>query len=83
MHSKAHVRINSDGKCFTLLTTSQELRGHEEAKASLRPKGVTHGAFTERQSWSQNRVTTRKTELEDPYVVLGILTLTDMFCLIA
>ena len=39
-----------DGKAFTLLTTLDELKGHEEPSNGRRPKGVRHGAFRGRRN---------------------------------
>ncbi|MCL2585808.1 MAG: NAD(P)/FAD-dependent oxidoreductase [Streptosporangiales bacterium] len=44
-----------DGKAFTLLTTLEELKGHEEPAGGRRPKGVRHGAFRERVTWAEAR----------------------------
>src|SRR5262245_59144004 len=44
-----------DGKAFTLLTTLDELKGHEESARHTRPKGVEHGAFTDRATWLEDR----------------------------
>src|SRR5690242_4124934 len=49
-----HLRLR-DGKAFTLLTTLQELKGHEEPKGIGRPKGVRHGAARDRESWLEAR----------------------------
>ena len=49
-----HVRLRG-GKCWTLLTTMVELKGHEEPRRTARPKGVEHGAFKERQSWLERK----------------------------
>src|SRR6266446_9601951 len=38
-----HLRLR-DGKAWTLLTTLNELKGHEEPKRDRRSKGVEHGA---------------------------------------
>ena len=43
------------GKCRTVLTTLQSLRGHEEATGGTRPMGVRHGADRNRQTWSELR----------------------------
>jgi len=48
------VRLKGD-KCWTLLTTMVELKGHEEAKGASRPKGVQHGVTVDRQSWLEAR----------------------------
>lgn len=47
---RAHVRLKG-GKCWTLLTTLYELKGHEER----RPMGAEHGANKERQTWLEKR----------------------------
>jgi putative flavoprotein involved in K+ transport len=66
-----HLRLK-DGKAWTLLTTLQELKGHEEAKGPGRPKGVRHGADPDRQTWLE----ARRREAEElghetqPYVVV-------------
>jgi putative flavoprotein involved in K+ transport len=49
-----HLRLIG-GKCWTLLTTMVELKGHEEKKGALREKGVEHGAFKDRKNWLEKR----------------------------
>jgi len=44
-----------DGKCRTILTTLQSLRGHEEPLRATRPMGVRHGANRNRETWSEQR----------------------------
>ena len=68
---RGHLRLIG-GKCWTLLTTMVELKGHEEPKGPNRPKGVQHGADKDRKNWLE-----RKTEEEarlgydvQPYVVI-------------
>jgi putative flavoprotein involved in K+ transport len=51
---KGHVRIK-DGEGFTLLTTMDELKGHEEKKGPTREKGITHGASKLRVTWTDER----------------------------
>ena len=47
-----HIRLmDGNDKCWTLLTTMKELKGHEERKAATRPKGVEHGFCKDRKSW--------------------------------
>src|SRR5438876_8227089 len=66
-----HLRLR-DGKAWTLLTTLNELKGHEEPKRDRRPKGVEHGAVPNRQTWLEQR----RREAEElghatqPYVVV-------------
>ncbi len=49
-----HLRLR-DGRCWTLLTTLHELRGHEEPHGPSRPKGVRHGAYRDRTTWLGER----------------------------
>lgn len=51
---KGHVRLKGD-KCFTLLTTMVELKGHEEKKGQTRENGVEHGAFQNRKNWAERK----------------------------
>ena len=51
---KGHLRLK-DGTCMTLLTTMVELKGFEEKKGAVRPKGVQHGAYSNRQNWLERR----------------------------
>jgi len=44
-----------DGKCRTILTTLQTIRGHEEAIGATRKMGVRHGADRDRQTWPELR----------------------------
>lgn len=52
---EGHLRLNADGKAWTLLTTSYELKGHEEAKGPTRPKGVEHGVHRDRRNWLEKK----------------------------
>jgi putative flavoprotein involved in K+ transport len=66
-----HLRLR-DGKAWTLLTTLDELKGHEEPKRDRRPMGTEHGAVPDRQTWLEQR---RREEQElgqvtQPYVVI-------------
>lgn len=68
---RGHVRLNGD-TCWTLLTTLQELKGHEEPLGRRRPRGVTHGLVKDRETWAEKR---RREDEElgtttDPYVVI-------------
>ena len=66
-----HLRLK-DGKGWTLLTTLNELKGHEEPKSDRRPRGTEHGAIPNRQTWLEQR----RREAEDlgkatqPYAVV-------------
>ncbi|MDD7967163.1 flavin-containing monooxygenase [Actinomycetospora lemnae] len=50
-----HLRLNSDGKAWTLLTTLDELKGHEEPRGERRPFGTEHGANPDRVTWRERR----------------------------
>ena len=49
-----HARL-IDGKCFTLLTTMDALKGHEEKTGKQRAMGVEHGAFKNRKNWLERK----------------------------
>jgi putative flavoprotein involved in K+ transport len=49
-----HLRL-IEGQAWTLLTTLDELKGHEEHFGFRRPKGVQHGARRDRESWLEDR----------------------------
>jgi putative flavoprotein involved in K+ transport len=60
------------GKCRTVLTTLQSLKGHEESAGPMRPMGVRHGADRNRQTWSELRMI-EETELgtaRQPYCLI-------------
>jgi putative flavoprotein involved in K+ transport len=49
-----HVRLR-EGKAWTLLTTLDELTGHEENRGTNRPMGAEHGANPDRETWLEGR----------------------------
>ena len=51
---RGHLRLKG-GKCWTLLTTMTELKGHEEAHGATRPKGAEHGVHPGRKTWLEER----------------------------
>ncbi|MDA1061406.1 MAG: NAD(P)/FAD-dependent oxidoreductase [Chloroflexi bacterium] len=68
---RGYVRLR-DGRCLTLLTTLQELRGFEEQHGPSRPLGVELGAVKDRVTWQARR---QREEVElghvtQPYVVI-------------
>ncbi|WP_068163535.1 NAD(P)/FAD-dependent oxidoreductase [Rhodococcus phenolicus] len=68
---EGHLRLVEEG-AWTLLTTLQELAGHEESKGVRRPRGTTHGADRNRVTWSEQRDAEER-ELgytRQPYVVI-------------
>ncbi len=56
---EGHLRLKPgpDGQDqgWTLLTTLQELKGHEEPSGFRRPLGAVHGADPDQRSWAQRR----------------------------
>ena len=51
---KGHLRLK-DGRAWTLLTTLNELKGHEESTGPGRPMGAEHGANPERETWLEKQ----------------------------
>ena len=49
-----HLRLR-DGRCWTLLTTLQALKGFEERSGATREPGTVHGAVRNRKSWLEQR----------------------------
>lgn len=49
-----HIRLKN-GLIWTLLTTISELKGHEEPKGSMRPRGAEHGHDRARRTWKEKR----------------------------
>ncbi|WP_370638437.1 NAD(P)/FAD-dependent oxidoreductase [Aurantimonas sp. VKM B-3413] len=49
------VRINAEGKAWTLLTAMTELKGFEEPMRDRRPMGAEHGQDPGRKSWAEKR----------------------------
>jgi len=64
-HGLGQLRLR-EGKGWTLVTTLDELKGHEEPKSARRPRGTEHGAVPNRQTWLEQR----RRELEE----LGTVT---------
>ncbi|WP_341268296.1 NAD(P)/FAD-dependent oxidoreductase [Gordonia malaquae] len=54
-----HLRIKADDdgedRAWTLLTTLQELKGHEERNGFSRPMGAVHGNDPDRRSWAEKK----------------------------
>src|SRR5882762_8569010 len=49
-----HLRL-MNGRCWTLLTTLQELKGFEELEGRTRAAGVEQGGIKDRKSWLDRR----------------------------
>ena len=68
---RGHLRLRN-GRCWTLLTTIDELKGHEEKKGLKRIQGVEHRARKDRVTWLEER-TLEHEELgtsRQPYCVI-------------
>ncbi|MBD0024581.1 SidA/IucD/PvdA family monooxygenase [Gordonia pseudamarae] len=56
---EGHLRIRPDDdgvdKGWTLLTTLQELKGHEESAGHNRPRGAVHGSDPDPRSWAEKK----------------------------
>ncbi|MBJ7290143.1 NAD(P)/FAD-dependent oxidoreductase [Williamsia sp.] len=74
---KGHLRlrVDPDGAPdlgWTLLTTMQELKGHEERQGATRIQGAVHGSNADAQTWAEQRAAEEK-ELGygiQPYVLI-------------
>ena len=56
----AHVRLR-DGRAWTLLTSMEELKGHEEKKGRRRAFGAEHGVHRGRSTWLERRLEEEET----------------------
>ncbi|GAB15220.1 putative oxidoreductase [Arthrobacter globiformis NBRC 12137] len=67
----AHLRLRN-GKCWTLLTTMQELKGFEEKKGPNREQGVAHRIEKGRRSWLElkEEQAAKLGHEEQPYTVI-------------
>jgi len=54
VRGRGHIRLKEEG-CWTLLTTAQELKGHEEKTGRQRDMGVVHGADRNRETYAERR----------------------------
>jgi putative flavoprotein involved in K+ transport len=66
-----HLRLKGD-EGWTLLTTLQELKGHEEHKGTTRTLGAVHGSDPDTRSWAEKRLDEDLNlgYSEQPYVVV-------------
>ncbi|RHZ55394.1 hypothetical protein CDV55_105470 [Aspergillus turcosus] len=72
-HGRGVVRMaEKDGvwKIFTIFTTLQELKGHEEAVNARRPLGVQHGGHLDRNNWQDRRISDSEFEGKSPVVLV-------------
>jgi putative flavoprotein involved in K+ transport len=68
---RGHIRLHGD-RCWTILTTMDELKGHEELSGENRAMGVDHGVVPGRKSWLELLEEERATlgYETQPYVVI-------------
>lgn len=68
---KGHLRLR-DEEGWTLLTTLQELKGHEERNGATRPLGAVHGSDPDTRSWAEKRLDEELTlgYSEQPYILV-------------
>ncbi len=71
VNGRGHLRLNDEG-CWTLLTTAQSLKGHEEKTGRQREQGVQHGAMKNREAYAERRAreTAELGYKTQPYVVV-------------
>ncbi|OUC79721.1 flavin-containing monooxygenase [Gordonia lacunae] len=82
---EGHVRIRPDDsgpdgegqhagvdKAWTLLTTMQELKGHEESAGQNRPLGAVHGSDPDTRSWAEKKADEEQAlgQSAQPYVLV-------------
>ena len=67
----AHVRLR-EGRAWTLLTSMEELKGHEEKKGRHRAFGAEHGVHQGRSTWLERRLEEEETLgfTRQPYTVI-------------
>lgn len=70
-----HLRLRGEPgaeQAWTLLTTMQELKGHEERKGATRVLGAVHGSDEDTRSWAQKREDEQAAlgYTEQPYVLV-------------
>jgi putative flavoprotein involved in K+ transport len=68
---RGHVRLRN-GEGYTILTTLQELKGHEEKSGFTREKGIAHGARRDRRTWTELRQEEQRElgRTQQPYVAI-------------
>ncbi|MGO3327168.1 NAD(P)-binding domain-containing protein [Gordonia sp. (in: high G+C Gram-positive bacteria)] len=68
------LRVDDDGedRAWALLTTLQELKGHEERSGGSRPMGASHGSDPAAKSWSERQEEEAQTlgRTVQPYVLV-------------
>jgi len=70
-----HLRLKNDAgsdRAWTLLTTLQEIKGHEERRGATRVLGAVHGSDPDPRSWAEKRAAEQEAlgRTEQPYVLV-------------
>jgi len=69
-----HVRLRPDGRCWTLMTAAQEIKGHPDPSGPNRIEGRSYGAGRGRESFSaklaREKAEIGASENRQPYVVI-------------
>lgn len=60
VRGSGYVRLR-DGLCWTLLTSAEEIKDHEEAAGARRSEGIRHEARRGRRTWLEDREETART----------------------
>ncbi len=70
-HGKGQVRLR-EGRCWTLFTTLQSLKGFEEHAGATRAMGTQHGVFKGRETWLERKEREAKAlgDTEQPYCLI-------------
>jgi putative flavoprotein involved in K+ transport len=74
-HGRGVVRLKHDDadgslRAWTLLTTLQEIRGHEEPVGDRRPEGAVHRPTLDREVWQETRRDQQEFVGRDPTVLI-------------
>ncbi|MFB4202342.1 MULTISPECIES: NAD(P)/FAD-dependent oxidoreductase [Arhodomonas] len=71
-HGEGHIRLDRDGRCWTLLTAMTALRDFPEPAGKRRPMGAEHGIVRNRQTWLEAREEEQRRlgYEEQPYCVI-------------
>ncbi|KAM0280564.1 hypothetical protein ACHAQH_004009 [Verticillium albo-atrum] len=64
------IDVGGSWKIFTLYTTLQEIKGHEEAVGHRRVRGVEHGGKPGRKNWAERRQAEAELEDAEPAVII-------------
>lgn len=69
-HGRGVLRLDRDGRARTLLTTLQELAGHEEARGPRRPHGTAYSRTFGGKNWLDSRTEEQRYDDRSPEVLV-------------